>query len=121
MARSEARDDGSYGLTLTTSTDPEDLADVALDPKQNLALRVGRFSVYVAGDVSGDPFDLGVGEAIDVKAELRVIAGARGTAAALTGELTVLSRRPVDSHVELLVQIDMVATSTCLLYTSRCV
>lgn len=112
MARSEARDDGSYGLTLTTSTDPEELADVALDPKQNLALRVGRFSVYVAGDVSGDPFDLGVGEAIDVKAELRVIAGARGTAAALTGELTVLSRRPVDSHVELLVQIDMVATST---------
>ncbi|WP_300450084.1 hypothetical protein [Accumulibacter sp.] len=112
MARSETRDDGSYGLTLTTSAEPQEVSGLEFKREQKLALEIGRYSVYLAGDVGGDPFDLGLGGALDVKAELRVIAGRRGTVATLTGELTVLSRKFVEDYVELLVQMDMIASST---------
>jgi hypothetical protein len=112
MARTEGRDNGSYGLTLATSVDAQELADLEASGAQATRLDLGRLSVYVAGDVGTDPFDLGIGDALEVKAELRLIIGRLGTASAISGELTLLSRQSVGNYVELLVQIDMVASTT---------
>ena len=75
MARTEARDKGSYALTLATSVDAQELADLEARRAQATRLDLGRLSVYLAGDVGNDPFDLGIGDAIEVKAELRLIIG----------------------------------------------
>ncbi len=108
MARTESSGDGSYALTLVTAADSSEVAEFTYARKESL----GRFGVYVAGDVGGDPFDLELGEALSVKAELRVISGSHGTAALFSGELTLLSRQSIENFVELLVQVDAVATTT---------
>ncbi|WP_313952983.1 hypothetical protein [Accumulibacter sp.] len=112
MARSEARDNGTYGLTLVAATDAQQAAgnaEVIEREKMNgfSVINVGGMSVYFAGDVGGDPFDLKIGEAITVKAEMRLLLGSRGSVAGAVGELTLLARKPQESYVELLVQVDL--------------
>ncbi|HRF74559.1 MAG TPA: hypothetical protein PL117_17475 [Accumulibacter sp.] len=108
LARTESRANGSYGLTLLTASDPQQAVELEQTGREKVAASVATgFSVYVAGDVGGDPFDLGIGDAIDLKAELRVLAGGRGTATMITGELTLLARKPQGAYTELLVQVDL--------------
>lgn len=135
LARSEGqRDDGSLGLALVVSLDP----DLALQPygqatyTQSLRQSLASYkrlddsggddlpsdvalSLYLAADIAADPFDLAVGEETTLKAELReLIHTARLDIVGdvrLSGSLAVLSRQlKSQGRTVLVVEIDVVSS-----------
>ncbi|HEX5373056.1 MAG TPA: hypothetical protein VFW84_10010 [Aquabacterium sp.] len=82
LTRTEARENGSVGLTLVAAND----ADA---PRQQ--------SWYIAADLAGDPFDLTVGDELAFQAELRLLTRTSKRSLAidgrLQGALTLVSRQ----------------------------
>jgi hypothetical protein len=103
LARSEVRDDGSWGLTLVARLDAADLYGQMrmmidtypkLDTGGSVAQQIDRIAnavIYLAADIASDPFGLAFGAEAAVKAELRV----DRTAYQATGSLTALYDRPL--------------------------
>ena len=137
LARTEGeREDGSLGLALAVSLDP----DVLYAPygqttyTQRLRRSLARYkrvqgteagdededtnvalSLYLATDIATDPFDLAVGDETTLKAELRELIrfgdfGVVGDVR-LSGTLSVLSRQPrSQGRMALIVELDVVTS-----------
>lgn len=117
LARSEARDDGSYGLTLVCRQDSGDLVAgmrqmvgqyPALDTGGNLTHRIDRIAnaaAYLAGDLAADPFGLAIGAGCSLNGELH----ADLKSLDVRGDLTVLADRPAAGGLtERVVQLRLV-------------
>ena len=133
LARTECdREDGSFGLALAVSLDPDlltgDLAPVAYQQALRSSFkrvddtgnddggdRSVAFSLYLSTDIAKDPFDLTVGDETTFKGELRQLmrlgqTGAAGDAR-VSGTLSVLSRQSKSQgRTALVVELDMVST-----------
>lgn len=143
LARTEGREDGSYGVTLVCALDAVEQAQW---PVEKYAMRMIKESttttpeggtvveapplggsrgtgasartIYLAGDVATDPFNLSVGEDTTLKAELREqVTGAAGVFSASTitagGTLTVLSRHRQSSGATVLqVMVEIIREAT---------
>lgn len=102
LTRTEARADGSVGLTAV-------LTIVVVNPQTQAATRV---SATIAADLQQDPFALAVGQTTELRAEGAVGLGAVGAALRVTGRLTLLDSRPRDAGArECLVDLDALATA----------
>lgn len=139
LARTEGdREDGSFGLALAVSLDPDlltgELAPVAYQQALRNAFRSFKrvedttgsdddsggdrsvaFSLYLSTDIAKDPFDLAVGDETTFKGELRQLmrlgqVGAAGDAR-VSGTLSVLSRQSrSQGRTALVIELDMVST-----------
>lgn len=102
LTRTEARADGSVGLTT-------ELTISVLNPQTQAMTRV---SAALAGDLSRDPFALSVGQTTELRAEGAVGLGAVGAAVRVSGRLTVLASYPRDAGArECQFELDAVATA----------
>lgn len=102
LTRTEARPDGSVGLTA--------VATISVVNPQTQALT--RVSGALAGDLSRDPFALSVGATAELRAEGAAGLGAVGAELRVSGQLTVLASRARDAGArECLVQIDAIVTA----------
>ncbi|MFY9477937.1 MAG: hypothetical protein WAQ08_09810 [Aquabacterium sp.] len=138
LARTEGdREDGSFGLALAVSLDPDLLTGELTPVAYQQALRSSfksfkrvedttgsdddgsdrsvAFSLYLSTDIAKDPFDLAVGDDTTFKGELRQLmrlgqAGAAGDAR-VSGTLSVLSRQTrSQGRTALVIELDMVSS-----------
>lgn len=130
LARTEGREDGSFGLAMVFGSDADlaepDYDDTTAPQEYKLAAgiyagngveQVIEMGVYVAADIAADPFDLSVGDDTQVKLELRQAAtqGTLGIAvdARLSGTLSVLVRQAkAGGRVLLVVELALVGNVT---------
>ena len=112
LLRSEGRQDGTYGFALAASSDtlqPDDSGNT-IDTGANRLMVAGRLGmgIYLAADVSNDPFDLPVGGSTRLSVEICTMRGSAGQQSTIDGALTVLSQRALASGMqERLVQADI--------------
>jgi hypothetical protein len=124
VARTESRDDGTFGLTFVVSFD-------ALQGKQSEVAETGgegglrpaaqadataaaksRAAIYLGADVAKDPFQLPVGGVAALEGEMRLLLGGAAQASSQDGKLTVLRKSRLPSGVEeRLVQLDVRSTA----------
>jgi hypothetical protein len=98
LARTEARDDGTYGLTLVVASDPVRAAGKYAQVRlQRDVAAVRRASLLLAADLAKDPFDLPVGGEMSVRYEIAIMSGNRAERARVDATLTVIARRTLDS------------------------
>ena len=119
LARSELRDDGSYGFTLIARLDAGDLytrmrqtiaSYTQLDASGNVGRQINRIAnstVYFACDIAADPFGLAFGAEATVKGELRTDQAAYQA----SGSLTALYDQALGSgRSERVVELSLVVT-----------
>ncbi len=116
LLRSEGREDGSSGFAMAAATDA--LQPDALNRYENAVLtnyvadRLG-MRLYVAADVTRDPFTLPVGGTTKLAVEVRMTLASAGSVATLDATLTVLAQRALSSGMqERLVQADLRMTNS---------
>lgn len=113
-------DNGSgYGFTLVCALDLDDLRQrltqlshanpdlAANDSLQRFITAANTYTLYLAGDIGTDPFELGYGDSTPVSAELRLAA----TVIRLEGSLTALFDRPAGHVSERVMQLELLALS----------
>lgn len=120
LARTEGREDGSYGLALIVAPDSLALntgakAEANYTLMEKAQLQTLRMALYFSGDISADPFELAVGGEAVVKAEMRMVTSRNAVSASLNGRLTVLNlKTAANGFAECLVQLDMSTSSTVI-------
>lgn len=119
LARTEARADGSFGLTLISTLDISDLVQAIakllqehpqVDPNGAFAKRLATFtsvSLYLAGDLLTDPLELAIGASAALSGELNL----SNAFISLTGSLTILFDRPAaGGGTERVAQLNLLVT-----------
>src|SRR5574338_254316 len=117
LARTEGRDDGSYGFTLTGRLDADDIvaemrsllaAYPQIDANGTFAKQIDAFArvcLYLAGDIAADPLKLAINATTRLSGELAFASVTRQ----VSGSLTVRFDRPLSSGgSERVVQITLI-------------
>jgi hypothetical protein len=120
LARTESRDDASYGFTLVCKPDIDDLLTEAraildkypeLDPNGNMQGKldlIANLAWYMAGDIAADPFDLDFGAETSLKGEIRLGSEASPVSGTLTA---LLDRTTTGGQTERVVMLRLIVTS----------